>query len=250
MPLVETDALILKSYSLAEADKIAVFFTAHQGLIKGVAKGAKRLKSKFGSSLEPFSIVHLSYFHKEEKELVSVQSLEIKKSLFEAASDPLFLQKFSYLSELLIEFAPPFEANEKLYRMSCACLDAAEANPQGLNSIALYFELWILRLAGYLPNWSKCMDCGNRIESNESASLQANFHLLCIRCQKAKNPNTLGADERILFEVAQTISPSRFIEFTSDKAGQVKKVSGILKRIIANALEKESVGERVSVTAP
>jgi DNA repair protein RecO (recombination protein O) len=60
MPLVETESLILKSYSLAEADKIVVFLTQDQGLVRGVAKGAKRLKSRFGGALEPFSIVDLS----------------------------------------------------------------------------------------------------------------------------------------------------------------------------------------------
>jgi hypothetical protein len=80
--------------------------------------------------------------------------------------------------------------------------------------------------------------------------LQAGFHLLCLNCQKAKSPNIVTADERVIYEVAQTISPSRFIEFTGDKAEQVKKVSGILKRIISAALDKEFVGERVFVTNP
>ena len=57
MGLIETEGLVLKSYGLAEADKIVVFLTEEYGLVRGVAKGARRLRSKFGSSLEPFSIV-------------------------------------------------------------------------------------------------------------------------------------------------------------------------------------------------
>ena len=77
MGLIETEGLVLKSYSLAEADKIVVFLTQEHGLVRGVAKGAKRLKSKFGGSLEPFSIVRLTYFQKEDRELVSIQQSEI-----------------------------------------------------------------------------------------------------------------------------------------------------------------------------
>ncbi len=72
MGLVETEGLVLKSYSLAEADKIVVLLTQNEGLVRGVAKGAKRLKSRFGGGLEPFSVVQISYFQKEERELVSL----------------------------------------------------------------------------------------------------------------------------------------------------------------------------------
>ena len=64
MALIETESLVLKSYNLAEADKIVVLLTHDHGVVRGVAKGAKRLKSKFGSGLEPFSVVHSTYFQK------------------------------------------------------------------------------------------------------------------------------------------------------------------------------------------
>jgi len=75
MAIVETESLILKSYALAEADKIVVFLSQNQGIIRGVAKGAKRLKSRFGGSLEPFSVVNLIYFQKEDSELVKINQI-------------------------------------------------------------------------------------------------------------------------------------------------------------------------------
>ena len=65
MSLVESESLVIKSYNLAEADRIVVFLTREHGMIRGVAKGVKRLKSRFGSSLEPYSIVNLEYFQKD-----------------------------------------------------------------------------------------------------------------------------------------------------------------------------------------
>ena len=135
MGLVETEGIILKSYSLAEADKIVVLLTQNEGLVRGVAKGAKRLKSRFGGGLEPFSIVNLTYFQKEERELVSISQIELIQSYFESASDPLFLQKFSYLVDLLTEFAPPHDPNETLYRMAKVCLETAAQIPESLESI-------------------------------------------------------------------------------------------------------------------
>src|SRR3954463_3717708 len=107
MPLIETESLVLKSYNLAEADKIVVLLTHDHGVVRGVAKGAKRLKSRFGSGLEPFSEIRASYFQKENIELVSLQKADLIRSNFEVASNPDFLQKFSYLGDLLISFLPP-----------------------------------------------------------------------------------------------------------------------------------------------
>lgn len=247
MALIETEGLVLKSYSLAEADKIVVFLTEHQGLVRGVAKGAKRLKSRFGGGLEPFSIVDLTYFQKEERELVSIRQIELKKSFFESASNPLFLQKFAYLGDILAEFAPPHEPNERLYRMARICLETAAEKGDKLNEIALYFEIWLLRLSGYLPFWDKCDNCHRELAKNENSNLQINFHLLCRNCQKSKNGFVLTAEQRQIFLTAQMLAPGKFIEFAENKEAQVREVSAILRRIISHILGKESVGERILV---
>src|SRR5215813_3420311 len=115
MPVVETESLVLKTYDLAEADRIVLLFTRDHGIVRGVAKGAKRLKSRFGSGLEPFSVVRVTYFQKEVLELVSIQNIELINSYFSAASDPSFLEKFAYLIDILVSSVPPQDPNETLY---------------------------------------------------------------------------------------------------------------------------------------
>jgi DNA repair protein RecO (recombination protein O) len=248
MAIIETEGLILKSYALAEADKIVLFLTEQNGLIRGVAKGAKRLKSRFGGNLEPFSIVNLTYFQKEERELVSISQIELKKSFFLSAVQLEFLQKFTYLTELLVEFAPPNEPNERLYRMARICLETAVEKPNSLENIAVYFELWVLRLGGYLPGWDKCEGCRRELSPNEKVSLQINFHLLCADCQKTKTRWLISPEERQIFTQAQRLSPAKFLERTADNQTEVKEISFILKRIISHILGKEVVGEKIITT--
>ncbi|MBA3632849.1 MAG: DNA repair protein RecO [Acidobacteria bacterium] len=245
MGLVDTEGLIIKSYSLAEADKIVVLLTQNEGLVRGVAKGAKRLKSKFGGGLEPFSIVQILYFQKEERELVSIRQIDLLKSYFDNASQPQFLQKFSYLVDLLVEFAPPHDPNERLYRMTKICLETAAENPDNLESIALYFELWILRLGGYLPNWNNCDNCKRELNQNENLDLQINFHLVCANCQKSRNNWVISSEQRQIFITAQKVSPTKFVEFTKNYPKNIKEVSIVLRRIISNILGKETVGEKI-----
>lgn len=243
MSLFETEAIVLKSYNLAEADKIVILLTQSNGIIRGVAKGAKRLKSRFGGGLEPFTIVRLSYFQKEEKELVSIRQIDLIKSYFQIASEPACLQRFAYLAELLIEFSPPHNPDENLFRMARVCLGAASNDLQALESITLYFELWMLRLGGYLPSWNSCSLC-NRQLKNERAGLQSNSQLICLQCVKVKSSLAISPQEIEVYAAAQRVAPSGFIAYAADKNPEVRKISQILKRIIAGVLGKEILSEK------
>lgn len=244
MGLIETEGLVLKSYGLSEADKIILFLTKSEGIVRGVARGAKRLKSRFGGVLEPFSIVHLSFFQKEERELVSIRDVELIESNFKSASDPVFLQRFAYLTELLIEFAPPHDPNEKLYRMARVCLETAGQEPANLESMVVYFELWLLRLAGYLPDWKVCDGCKNPFLENQVSILQINFHLFCQTCQKYRNDWVISPVQRRIFMLAQKLAPSDFAGLTKDLQSDLFEISTILKRIISHILGREVVFQK------
>src|SRR5262249_9728680 len=124
---------------------IVLLFTREHGIVRGVAKGAKRLKSRFGSALEPFSVVRVTYFQKEVLELVSIQNIELVNSYFSVASDPNFLEKFAYLIDILVGSVPPQDPNETLYRMVRAAIQTAVEQRDTLESVILYFEVWLLK---------------------------------------------------------------------------------------------------------
>lgn len=243
MPLVETEGLVIKSYNLSDADRIVVFLTRDHGLIRGVAKGAKRLKSKFGSGLEPFSIVALTYFQKDSVELVSIQRTELLRSYFAAAADPDFLHKFSYLGDLLAILAPPHDPNETLYRMVRACLEATAAEPARLLAVGVYFELWLLRLGGYLPDWGRCGECRRAFDNAEPADVMPNYHLICARCRRTSGP-VADAVQRSLYTSAQRLSPGEFAGLAHDHDEPLALLSMSLKRMLAAAMGRESVTER------
>lgn len=247
MALVETESLVLKSYNLAEADKIVVLFSRDHGMIRGVAKGAKRLRSKFGSALEPFSLVRATYFQKEVVELVSLQKVELTRSFFAAASDPDFLNKFSYLADLLITISPPHDPNETLFRMVKACLETADSDLHSLPAVSLYFELWLLRLAGYSPDWSTCDVCRRAFEDIEEADLTANFHLLCSGCRRSPGASKITAIQRRFFASARRVSPGDFVGFTAGHAGESSALSAVLRRIISQAIGRDITGGTFAV---
>jgi len=159
MALLETEALILRSYNLAEADKIVVCLSRSAGLIRGVAKGCRKLKNRFGASLEPFTLINLTYYEKEHQELVSFRQTEILKSRFNLSSNASLLAGFSYMGDLLIDFSPPHQANDNLFRMALAAFEAVADTPDDLEAVLRYFEVWLLKLEGFLPDLRTCAGC-------------------------------------------------------------------------------------------
>ena len=80
MPLYTADALVLRTYKLGEADRIVVFLTRDRGKKRGVAKGARRPRSRFAGALEPLTEVRMAYFEKERRELVGLNYAETVRS--------------------------------------------------------------------------------------------------------------------------------------------------------------------------
>ena len=144
--------------------------------------------------------------------MVSIRGLELQKSYFLQASNPLVLQKFAYLSELLIEFSPPHDPNIRVYNMAKICFDAIIENPEKIELIVLYFEFWILSLGGYLPNWEKCDICAVNFVESEVSNLQMNFHLGCDNCRRSKNNQIVDSNMRNIYLRRKIFSPKGLLK--------------------------------------
>ena len=174
MPLYTAEALILRTYKLGEADRIVVFLTRDRGKKRGVAKGARRPRSRFAAALEPLTEVRVAYFEKEQRELVGLNYAETVRSPLAFAmggpgtsgpcvredgpcvrdagvrADADALGYIGYFAELLDEWAQDADADDRLYRLGVSMLDALGAGAPA-EPLARYFEYWLLRLQGVYP---------------------------------------------------------------------------------------------------
>lgn len=237
MPLHKTQAFVLRTYSLAEADKICVFLTKDLGKVRGVAHGARKMKSRFGSALEPFTEVALTYFQKEGRELMSVSNCEILRSHFHrAARDVETASAFSYMSELLLEFLPDHEPNERLYRLVAATLEAIEEG-NDLARLLRYFESWLLRLVGFFPDASRCAACGEPIAANESTFLTIEGAPRCQACSGGRG-TPVDSELRSTIKEMFKIHPTAFSR-KRVRPEHVTQISEINYQIIRHALERD-----------
>jgi DNA repair protein RecO (recombination protein O) len=145
-----SESFVLRTYPFREADLIVSFFTRDQGKLRGVARRARKPKSPFGSGLERLSHATVSYYQKENRELVNLNSCELVHSQFALCSTFEASVGLDYMAELSEQLLPPGEANEKHFRLLMAVLDHLR-NGGNLWQGLTYFALWSVRLAGFLP---------------------------------------------------------------------------------------------------
>ncbi len=240
MSTFETEAIILRAYRLSEADKIIVSLTKSEGTVRGVARGARRLKSRFGASLEPFTHSTLSFFAKEGRDLVTIKSAEIITSYFTLSRKPEVIAILEHFGQLIIDFSPPHQPDEKLFRLIVACLEAISAKPDCAADIHPYFELWVLKLTGFLPDLKACSGCGRAIGTGiESVNMTAEGALRCSSC----DAGIIVALDPALHVQICAMNHLRPLEWAQSfrllPPAHRQNLSGLATRLTLRALEKQ-----------
>ena len=238
MAITETEALVLKTYNLAEADKIVVCLTRNAGLVRAVAKGARRLKNRFGAALEPFTLLHIVYYQKENQELGSMRQAEILKSYFNFFKEPDILTGMAYMGDLVMEFSPPHQTNDKLFRMVSACLEAVAECPRDLQLILRYFEIWILRLEGFLPDLKRCAECHLPFSDEAGILLNRELGLLCPNCAQGRG-EALSQRAYSRLCATQVLSPQIFAQQSQGLSSRIQsELAELTHRMIGRVLER------------
>ena len=239
MAIIETEALVLRTYNFGEADKIVVVLTQAAGVVRGVAKGCRKLKSRFGASLEPFTFTKLTYYEKEHQELVALRQAEIVKSHFDLSSQAETLAGLAYMGDLVIEFSPPHEANDNLYRMVKACLEALSHSPTDMQLVLRYFEIWLLKLQGYLPDVRRCGECHEEFSDKSGVFLNLDLVLRCRRCSQGQGS---AVSKKLLAQLraTQKVGPDAFVKASHEVKDSVfREFAELTHQLIGRALERQ-----------
>jgi DNA repair protein RecO (recombination protein O) len=159
-----TEAVVLRSFRLGEADRVLHLYTLDRGRVGAVAKGVRKTKSRFGARLEPLSHVELQ-LHQGSGELQTVTGVELLSSHRSAREQPYRLTVGLVAAEAMLRLFPEQEANDRAFHALARFLELLDelelrdARPQA-DPLVLSFQLKLLWLAGYLPHVTSCAECG------------------------------------------------------------------------------------------
>jgi DNA repair protein RecO (recombination protein O) len=195
------------------------------------------MKSRFGAALEPFTLVRLAFHEKENRELVSISTAEILKSNFELNVQPEVAEVLAYMGELINEFAPPHEADEKMFRMLAACVDALGSAGGSERQITRYFEIWLLRLAGLFPDLRVCAGCGLELNDSVPTFVDVDLNSYCNNC-RPQVPANLSPQALKAIRATYQLSPVNFVKAHTLSDPEDLLLSGLTHRLIARAIER------------
>ncbi|GAC1669206.1 MAG: DNA repair protein RecO [Candidatus Acidiferrum sp.] len=183
MPARETEALILKTFPLGEADRLVSFFGRSTGRVRGVAAGARRVKNRYGSTLQVLSHVQIWFVEKETRELVRIQQCELLDSFNKAQSDYALSTGLALLSEISETILPEREVSEPMFRLML--LTAREIERRAAWTLALsYFAFWAVKLGGWLPRFDRCATCGQLFGAQPAFFAPWDPGLWCEKCRR------------------------------------------------------------------
>ncbi len=171
MALRESEAIVLRSYPLREADLLVTLFTRAEGKVRGIARSAKKSKRRFGGALEPLTYVRAFYDVREPQELARLDSCEVLESPMSSEVSYPRAVALGHIAELLDELLPDREANDAIFRLTLSVLHVL-TGPAIWMPIT-YFDLWLTRLVGFLPELTECVVCGRNLNGS-----RAYFHAL------------------------------------------------------------------------
>jgi DNA repair protein RecO (recombination protein O) len=241
MPVYTSEALILRTYKLGEADRIVVFLTRDRGKKRGVARGARSARTRYAGALEPMTRADVAYYEREQRDLVRINYVEpLRSPLSGASSDAL--GHVGYFAELIDEWAPEAQVDERLYRLGSSSVDAIAAGVP-IEALARYFEYWILRLQGVYPSFG-CATCGRSILAGAGATMPPRDHVLVCRGCAPSGGSALSVAALRFLAAAGTTAPDR-LEAAALSEAASRELEAVHRRLLALHLEKELKSARV-----
>ncbi len=194
MPLVRSEGVVLKTHALGDTSRIVVVYTREQGMVRLVAKGARKTPSRFGFALEPLSRAHYVYYHKPDRDLQLLSQADTITATGSRLTDLARLAHGEAALELVDRLVWGEEPHSALYDLLVETLEAVVLAPAAaLPAVTIAFELQLASLLGYRPRLDACARCGNPLSAERLFS-PAEGGLLCDRCAAAGGVVTLSAD--------------------------------------------------------
>ncbi|HUD53863.1 MAG TPA: DNA repair protein RecO [Terracidiphilus sp.] len=191
MSVLTSESVVLRTWPIHEADLIVSFFTRDHGRMKGVAKSALKSRRRFGGALEPMTVARAWFAERPKQELVRLDQLEIIRSPLSGPVDQVRMTVLSFFAELLDQALPEHDPQEPVFRLLVSVLEQTTVEQPWLP--LTYFQLWMTRLMGLLPDIAHCTACGEALNAGETSFNPFQDGLFCA-VHRSSNASDLSAD--------------------------------------------------------
>lgn len=180
-----TDAINLKSYDLSDADKIILMYSRDKGLIRGVAKGVKKPKSKLGARMD--SLIANTLMFAKGKSLDRICQAQSINTFKESRHDIDKLMCSSYISEIVSNFGIEEDpCSKEVYDLLYKALDkiSRSESKKDILIAVIKFQLKMMLISGFSLELDSCLCCGERVLNENMYFSQDMGGIICEECNQ------------------------------------------------------------------
>ncbi len=157
----KTEAIIISHMNLGEADKLVTFFCLDRGMLKGIAKNARKSFKRFGAGLESFTYSRLHLYEREHQELIRIDSTDIIEQHSRIGADLARAAAGAVMLEMVREMSPLGERNAPAFLLLSHVLHLLDEGEDPVFLLRI-FEIKFISLVGYQPKLDHCLSCGTQ----------------------------------------------------------------------------------------
>lgn len=181
-----TDAINLKSYNLSESDKIIVMYSRDKGLIRGVAKGVKKPKSKLGARMDLLVANKLMLYKGKNLDTICQAEALNTFNRIRQNMDKIFYSL--YISEVVANFGVEDdpcsnEVFDLLYK-ALECIASASDKVEILIAV-LKFQMKMMVLSGFGVELNTCLKCGCELREDNMYFSSTLGGVICKECNES-----------------------------------------------------------------
>jgi DNA repair protein RecO (recombination protein O) len=200
----KTEAVVLRSIRFGEADRVLHLYTEERGRVGAVAKGVRRVKSRFGGRLEPLSRVRL-VMHEGSGDLCTITSADTVHAHAALRERRAGIERATDACEAVLRLFDAAEPNKPAYNLLChelALLDADAGIATWAQALA--FRMKLLLAAGFVPELSACASCGEREHLGGFSAAAGG--VVCPGCEAGSFPLTADAHDFMVDALARPLA--------------------------------------------
>ncbi len=200
MALGKSAAVVIGSFPLGESDRVVSFYSREHGRLRGVAKAARRIRSRFAGALELFTLGELVFFETGRSELVRVDHFDVTRPFEGLRADLDRLGHASWVVECVARLTAERDRHAALFGLLVRGLRTMEMAPAPAD-VAVCFGVRCLDVLGHRPRLDRCGGCGRAYPFPNAAVDESG--LVCPDCRgdihgaRPVTPAALRALERL-----------------------------------------------------
>lgn len=231
--MVRTDeAFVLGVHPLGDSDLIVAMLTRSHGQVRGVARAARKSRRRFGGALEPMTLVRARWSHRPARDLQRLDGLDVLQSHAPMQADPAIQAACAVFSEIAQAACREEDQDDRTFRLLGTVLDALGDGLTVMVAVR-YFEYWLLRLHGVLPDLESCGACHATVAARAFVTVSGDG-LRCPECarREADGGRSLTKDDRAFLAAAARSRPDALAKFSG-----ATRPGGALDRLLHGALQ-------------